>query len=183
MKVVAVERGVSIFKCGESMNRLLRTVFLAGIFVSVTLLGSAGEKEHLKWMSFDEGIAHAKKNNKKVIIDVYTDWCGWCKRMDKDTYDNKDVATYLEKNYVVIKLNAESSKKLKFQDKDYTEQELSGAFGVTGFPTTIFLSSNGDPITLVPGYSDAKRFGHIISFIAEEHYLTTKFDDYVASRK
>jgi len=165
------------------MNSFVRTFFLAGVLVSFALSGNAGEREHLKWMSFDEGIAHAKKNNKKVVIDVYTDWCGWCKRMDKETYADKDVVAYLEKNYVAIKLNAESSKKLAFQDKDYTEQELSGAFGVTGFPTTIFLSSNGDPITLVPGYADAKRFGDIISFIAEEHYLTTKFDDYVASRK
>jgi len=165
------------------MNRHLRTIFLTGVLVSVALSGNAGEKEHLKWMTFDDGIVHARKTNKKVIIDVYTDWCGWCKRMDKDTYDDKDVAAYIEKHYVVIKLNAESSKKLKFQDKEYTEQELSGAFGVTGFPTTIFLSSNGDPITVVPGYSDANRFGDIISFIAEEHYLTTKFDDYVASRK
>ena len=143
----------------------------------------SGEKERLQWMSFDEGIATAKKSNKKVLIDVYTDWCGWCKKMDKDTYTEEKVSDYLSKNYVVIKLNAESSKKLSFQEKSYTEQELAGAFGVTGYPTTIFLSSSGGPITLVPGYSDAKRFSDIISFIAEDHYLTTKFDDYVASRK
>jgi thioredoxin-related protein len=143
----------------------------------------SGEKEKLHWMTFDEGIATAKKNNKKVLIDVYTDWCGWCKKMDKDTYTEDRVSDYLGENYVVIKLNAESPKKLSFQGKSYTEQELAGAFGVTGYPTTIFLSSGGDPITLVPGYSDAKRFSDIISFIAEDHYLTTKFDDYVANRK
>lgn len=164
------------------MNSILRTLILTGMLGAFALSAAAGEGK-LKWMSFNEGLAYAKKNKKKVLIDVYTDWCGWCKKMDKDTYDDKDVSAYLEENYAVIKMNAESSKKLKFQDKEYTEQELSGAFGVTGYPTTIFLSSNGDPITLVPGYSDAKRFGDIISFIAEDHYLTTKFDDYVASRK
>jgi thioredoxin-related protein len=163
---------------------MLRQLLIASmVLVILSPTVFSGEKERLQWMSFDEGIAQAKKTNRKVLIDVYTDWCGWCKKMDKDTYIEENVSGYLQKNYVVIKLNAESSKKLTFQGKSYTEQELAGAFGVTGFPTTIFLSSNGDPITSVPGYADAKRFSDIISFIAEDIYLNTKFDDYVASRK
>jgi len=163
------------------MMKQMMVALLTLVFVSPFALG--GEKERLQWMSFDEGLATAKKSNRKILIDVYTDWCGWCKKMDKDTYTEERVSEYLSKNYVVIKLNAESSNKLSFQGKPYTEQELSGAFGVTGYPTTIFLSSAGDPITLVPGYSDAKRFSDIITFIGGDHYLTTKFDDYVASRK
>ncbi|MEK9136508.1 MAG: thioredoxin fold domain-containing protein, partial [Bacteroidota bacterium] len=143
----------------------------------------AGEKGQLKWMSFNEGVAEAKKTGRKVMIDVYTDWCGWCKKMDKDTYADAGVADYLNKKYVAIKLNAESSTKLKYRGQSYTEQELSAAFGVTGYPSIIFMQSDGEPITVYPGYADADKFKTVLSYIAEDHYKTTKFQDYVGAKQ
>jgi thioredoxin-related protein len=142
-----------------------------------------GEKNQLRWMSFNDGIAEAKETGKKVMIDVYTDWCGWCKKMDKETYANTGVVEYLNRYFVVIKLNAESSIRLTYKGGVYTEQELAGAFGITGYPSIIFLEGNGDPITTYPGYADAAKFKTVASFIAEDHYLTKKFEDYTRSTK
>ena len=144
---------------------------------------TAGEKENLKWMSFDEGIVKAQKTNRKLLVDVYTDWCGWCKKMDAETYRDPAVRTYLEKHYVLVKLNAESEKAFSYRDVRYTERELAGAFGIKGFPSTIFLKPNGDPITIFPGYADAAMFRNVVSFIAEDHYLTKEFDEYVSTMK
>jgi thioredoxin-related protein len=163
------------------MKSLNITVPLILLQVLLATNGGAGEKGVLKWMSFNDGIALAKRTGKKVMIDVYTDWCGWCKKMDKDTYTDQAVAAYLNKKYVAIKLNAESSNTIKFQGKSYTEQELAGAFGITGYPSIIFLKDDGEPITVYPGYADAGRFCTVLSFIGENHYLTTKFEDYLAS--
>jgi thioredoxin-related protein len=143
----------------------------------------AEEKRQLKWVSFNDGMAEAKKTGKKVMIDVYTDWCGWCKKMDKDTYANGDIADYLSKEYVAIKINAESGNRLQYRGKSYTEQELAGSFGVNGYPSIIFLAHDGEPITVYPGYADAGKFKLVLSFIAEDHYKTTKFQDYVGSRQ
>jgi thioredoxin-related protein len=146
-------------------------------------VSSAGEKNHLRWMSFNAGIVEANKTGKKVMIDVYTDWCGWCKKMDKDTYADEGIADYLGAKYVAIKLNAESDIKLQYQGKSYTERELAGSFGVSGYPSIIFLAFDGEPITVYPGYADAGKFKLVLSFIAEDHYKTTKFQDYVVSKQ
>jgi thioredoxin-related protein len=103
--------------------------------------------------------------------------------MDANTYSDNHVSDYLLKKYVLIKLNAESQQRLTYQGKSYTERELAAAFGVTGYPTTLFLKSNGEPITSYPGYADATMFRNVISFIAEDHYLSKKFDEYCASQK
>jgi len=151
--------------------------------VSLLAESFAGDKNQLKWLSFDEAIPVAKEAGKKVMIDVYTDWCGWCKKMDKDTYADPTVVDYLDRKYVAVKLNAESANKLQYQGKTYTERELAAAFGVTGYPSIIFLSDDGEPITVYPGYADAKKFKVILSYIAEDHYKTMKFEDYAGSRQ
>ena len=156
----------------------------SGILVLATLLFAthslAGEK--LKWRSFNDGMAEAKKSGRKVMIDVYTSWCGWCKKMDKDTYSDATVADYLNKKYVAIKLDAESSNSLLYQGKPYTERELAEAFGVNGYPSIIFLNETGEPITVYPGYADAGKFKTVLSYIGEDHYKTTKFEEYTKGK-
>jgi thioredoxin-related protein len=164
-------------------SRLLQPLAIAIALFALSSLFYAGENSNLKWRDFNDGIAEAKKTNKKILIDVYTDWCGWCKRMDSQTYADKQVAKYLGERYVLVKLNAESAKKIFYNDKQYTEREFSAAFGITGYPATLFLKSNGEAITIYPGFADAKRFMDVASFIAEDHYLTKKFDEYVSSKK
>ena len=142
--------------------------------------GSSGD-QHLEWLTFDRGIAKAKQTNRKVLIDVYTDWCGWCKRMEADTYSDKGVAAYLKAHYVLVRLNAESDAGLTYEGKSYTERTFAEYFGVNGYPTTLFLKPDGQPITRYPGYADAKRFGKVLSFIGEDYYQKVKFDDYLAA--
>ena len=163
--------------------RKSRTALL--ILMAAVLLvqeSRAGEKSQLRWMSFDDGIAEAKKTGKKVMIDVYTDWCSWCKKMDKDTYADGGITEYLNKKYVAIKLDAESGNRIQYRGKSYTEQELAGEFGISGYPSIIFLAHDGEPITVYPGYADAGKFKLVLSFIAEDHYKSTKFQDYMGSK-
>ncbi len=157
-------------------------VYVLALAMAFPAHGISGGKEKLHWVGFNDGIAEAQKTGKKVLIDVYTTWCVWCKRMDANTYSNDDVSSYLRQHYVLVKLNAESSAKLSYKGKQYSEQDLARAFGVSGYPTTVFLKSNGDPITGMPGYAEADRFRDVIAFIAEDHYLKQKFDEYVAGK-
>src|SRR5712692_904665 len=158
------------------------TLTLLGIMISAIPLVS-GDKTTLQWKNFNDGFAEAKKSNKKILVDVYTDWCGWCKKMDKDVYTNKEVASYLADRYIVVKLNAESESKLNYDDKAMSETQWSQAFGVNGYPTTIFLKANGESITLVPGYIPAETFIDVIKYIGEDHYETVKWEDYVSKKK
>jgi thioredoxin-related protein len=162
-----------------------RSVVIIGILLQLVAAthALAGDKGTLQWKSFNDGLAEAQKSGKKVMVDVYTDWCSWCKKMDKDTYANNDVAQYLAKKFVSIKLNAEAGGKLTYRGQSYTEQQLAGAFGVTGYPSILFLNSDGEPITVLPGYSDAQRFKVILTYIADEKYKSITFQQYLEQHK
>ncbi|MCU7496620.1 MAG: DUF255 domain-containing protein [Ignavibacteria bacterium] len=142
---------------------------------------AAGDEE-VKWTDFNKGLEFSKSQNRKVIIDVYTDWCSWCKKMDASTYKNSEVAKYISENFIAIKLNAESTKEVSFMGQNYTEQQLAHGFGVTGFPSTIFFDENQQPITVVPGYLDEKQFLTILKFINEGAYKNQSFEEYMKGK-
>ncbi len=155
---------------------------------SALLLAGGGPKVNqnrtgeLKWTNFTQGVKEAASTNKKVLIDVYTDWCGWCKRMDKDTYSDKSVRSYLNQEYVLVKLNAESNNTEMIDTMSVTDAQLASAFGVSGYPTTVFLTSDGQPITAAPGYMKPDEFLHVLKYIGGDFYKKMKFPDYLKSQ-
>lgn len=157
----------------------MKKIFLLSLILIFSALAIAKDP---KWKNFDDGMKQAKLSGKKVLIDVYTDWCGWCKKMDANTYSDKAISEYLEKNYIIIKLNAEANEKISYAGQSMSPAEFARGMGVNGYPATVFLKSNGDPITLLPGYAEADRFIHVLSFIAENQYEKKKFADYLAEK-
>jgi len=145
---------------------------------------SAGEADGKKskdvqWLSFDKGMALAKKNNKLMVVDFYTDWCHWCKVMDEQTYGDNTIVKYAAGNAVMVKLNAETEKKFEFKGAKYTGRQLSQLFGVTGFPTTVFISPKGELITSVSGFIPPEKFITILKYLAGNHYEKMKYDEFV----
>ena len=137
------------------------------------------QSAELSWHSYDEGAALAVKEQKKILVDVFTDWCVWCKKMDKEVYSSHSVVAAMNKNFVLVKLDAESPKKLTYGGKQYSEQELAHALGVSGYPTTVFLQPDAHPITSVDGYVEGDRFTTILAYIGDDHYKTIPFNDYL----
>jgi thioredoxin-related protein len=150
---------------------LLLVVYSTGIFA-----------KDPQWKKFNEGIVEAKKSGKKILVDVYTDWCKWCKEMDKNTYADKNISAYLNKNFVIIKLNAEGNEIINYAGQSITPQDFAQRMGVDGYPATVFLKSDGQAITLLPGYSKPDQFIHVLSFISENHYLKKQFGDYLSEK-
>ncbi len=164
------------------IRRKIRTILPAATLILFWSMGIAGDAGHdLQWLSFDKGLAEAQKSDKKILVDVYTDWCGWCKRMDRDVYANDKVAGYLTQQYVLVKVNAESSEELHYKGKTYSEMDLAQAFKVTGYPTILFLDPDGNHITSLPGYVKADEFLGIVKFIGGDYYKTMKWEEYQKS--
>lgn len=151
------------------------------LFLMLTAISFTSAKEP-QWKSFDEGLKQAKLTGKKVLVDVYTDWCSWCKKMDANTYADKKVSEYLNKNFVIIKLNAEGDGTITYSGEKISPAQFAQGMGVSGYPATLFLKSDGQPITLLPGYSEADMFIHVLTFIGENHYEKKKFQDYLAEK-
>ncbi len=148
------------------------------LLLGLTAPGLAGEKKELTWTNFNDGLEQAKKNEKHLLIDVYTSWCGWCKKMDKDVYGNDSVAQYLNQHFILVKLDAESQEKVTYNGKPLTERALAEYFGVAAYPTTVFLESDGKLVSPVEGYIEAETFLDVTKFIGESLYKKMTWKEY-----
>ena len=154
----------------------------------------------VQWMEFDAGLKAASASGKHIMVDVYTDWCGYCKKLESETYSEEGVRKVLAESYISVKLKGDSGKKLKVSARPIesqgktllqfittdsasaSEAALSrGALKATGFPTIAFLAPDGRLITTRGGYVNAEMFTHIINFIKDDLYEVMSFDDYVQS--
>ncbi|MBI3004382.1 MAG: thioredoxin fold domain-containing protein [Ignavibacteriales bacterium] len=160
------------------------TILVSVFVVAFGVLTSTGPSEaaggtDIAWKSFDEGSLLATQQKKKLLVDVYTDWCSWCTKMDKEVYPDVKVKKVLDSHFVVVKLDAESDKKLTYQGSPMSEREFARVVGVNGYPTTLFFDEELKPITLLPGYVKAESFSTILTFVGENHYKSTSYKDYL----
>ena len=119
----------------------------------------AQEDKTIKWYSFDEVTELAAKEPKMILIKVYTDWCGWCKKMDKETFTDSQVIDYVNSNFYPVKMNAEdSSKKFEFRGKEYSEETMARTMRVTSYPNFVIMDAAMENITQMPGYREPQPF-------------------------
>lgn len=160
----------------------LVTIGLVVFFTSSKVPKEAGSStDKIQWHSYDEGVTLAQTQNKKLLVDVYTDWCGWCKKMDSEVYTDENIRGIVGSHFIAVKLNAESSRSVKVGTDQLDEASLARAMGVTGYPTTVFLESGAEPITKIAGYMEAKEFATVLRFIGEDHYKNTTFQQFKSS--
>lgn len=131
------------------------------------------------WLPYNEGLLKAKKENKYVLIYFYTDECGWCRKMEKETYSNEEVKKILSDKFVNIKINARSENKVVENGEEISERKLATLFQVSGYPTTWFLESNYTKIAPLPGYVPADQFISVIKYIGEGWYKNISFEEYL----
>ncbi len=144
---------------------------------------------NINWMSWDEAIAAAEKEPKKIFVDVYTDWCGWCKRMDKTTFADSKVAKYVNDNFYAVKFNAEQREEVVYRGHTLKYIAAAGRRGVhelayslldgrLGYPSYVYLDEEQNRISISPGFKQVNPFLKELKYIAEDHYKNTRFDDY-----
>jgi len=135
----------------------------------------------LDWLAFDAAAVQAAKQNKHMIIDVYTAWCGWCKVMDRETYGNPEVAAYLTDNFVLAKVNGESSAKVRWKGEELTERQFARKIGVSGYPATFFMKPDSELLGGVPGFIKTPEFLIYSRYVATKWYRKGKIQEYVDS--
>ncbi|GAB4316921.1 MAG: hypothetical protein Kow0074_05190 [Candidatus Zixiibacteriota bacterium] len=143
---------------------------------------SKGKSEGIEWLSYDEGLEKAKETGKPIVIDFYTDWCGYCKKMDRETFKDPKVISYMKENFISVRVNGESKKMVSHKGEQLSERSLTKAYRVSGFPTFWFLSSDGEPIGPAPGYKPTKSWLTLLEYVGGSHYKKMSFDTYVKSK-
>ncbi|KPM47501.1 thioredoxin family protein [Jiulongibacter sediminis] len=164
------------------------TVVVFAIGSSFKCLEERPTTEGINWMSIEEAFAATQKNPKKTIIDVYTNWCGWCKVMDKKTFTNPEVVKYVNENYYAVKLNAESKEDIVIGNTTYKYNEQNRANdiavallqGKMSYPSMVYLDEQFNMIQPIPGYLEARQFHEIITFIGDDYHKKETFDAYKA---
>lgn len=141
----------------------------------------ATQAETVKWLTYDQAVALSKKNPKPIFVDVYTDWCGWCKQMDKNTFNHPKVADYLNKKFYPVKLNAEKAETATYKGVSMSNADLaSKIFKVNSYPTTVYLEADETLLQPLPGYMEPNQFNKVIHFIGDGSYKTSTWEDFQA---
>jgi len=121
----------------------------------------------VSWVGYDEGMALGKKDGKKILLHFYADWCGYCKKMNKEIFSQSDAADFINQNFIPIRVNSDN------------EQQLAAAYRVSGLPTTWFLDKNGEGILNIPGYLPKEMFVSYMKFIQTDSYQSMSFREFM----
>ncbi len=152
------------------MNKLKVLFLLGACFVAFSMKSG----DEIKWVDFNKGYEIAKKKNKIMLVDVYTDWCGWCKRMDRDAYAVASVSEVVNKDFVAVKFNPEQQGVVySYMGKTYNGEQLAGVisnYSITGYPTTVFIYPKGKKAEVVVGYKNAEQMLPILADYKKKFY-------------
>ena len=177
-------------------NNYKNLIFLFFILIQFQLYS-----QEINWMSLDEVREAQKTNPKNVLIDVYTNWCGPCKLMDKNTFSNTDIIRIINENYYAVKFNAEGNDTVTFMDKVFTNPNFDSTktqrrnsshqftqfLGVNAYPSTLFFDSEMNYLTPVRGYLNPKQIEIYLLLFKDDTYKDVKsqddFDNFIKNFK
>lgn len=162
------------------MNKLFTTLILfccllAGGFVSAF----AQEQGKLKWYSMEEAQKNAAEDQKMVLVYAEAQWCGYCKKMNKEVFPKEVVQDSISKYYYPVRIDVESDKKLTFNGEQMTQQQFSHQQQVRSTPTIFFISDRGDILGMQPGYMPIDVFNKLLSYVGSGAFGEISFDEYL----
>ena len=158
-----------------------KIVFIvAMVLFTISTEAQTGE---INWISLEEAVEAQAVSPKKIMMDVYTSWCGPCKLLDRNTFQNPDVVKYVNEHYYAVKFNAEGNEKVNFknylfENPDYdpnrtgrnAQHQLAGALRITAYPTIVFFNESGETLLPLPGYKTPSQLElYLKLFLNNDH--------------
>lgn len=184
----------------KNMKRFLTLVtlcisvsFAFGQHGSETNTEVDSEATKINWLTFEEAYALHQKEPKKWVIDVWTTWCGWCKKMDASTFSDSIVVAHINENFYAVTMDGEYKNDIQVEDRTYQfvangrrgyhelPAELMG--GKMSYPTVVFLGDGLENLSAIPGFKNATDFLQIVEFFELYDPVSNpiKWEDFVAN--
>ncbi|MCL2028365.1 MAG: DUF255 domain-containing protein [Bacteroidales bacterium] len=149
----------------------------------------------IQWFSFEDALMYNSERaafglpTKKLFVDVYTDWCGWCKRMDATTFSHPVIAELLNSDWIPVKLNAERTDTVIINEQTFVNENPGGRGGShqlaqvllqgqMGYPSVVLIDETGRPIQVLPGYKTAPQLEMMLRYFYTNEYRTTDWEEY-----
>lgn len=164
-------------------------LFIPVIFLSFVCKAQSDEQisTEINWLTIEEAVKLQEESPRTILIDMYTDWCGWCKKLDTETFSNPAIAAYINANFYPVKFNAERTDTVVYRGNTYVNantgrrsshqlaQQLMG--GRMSYPTIVYIDPDfkANP---VPGYVDVKAIEPILVYFAEKVYKSSDFSQF-----
>ena len=178
-----------------------KTVFAVAAIATLSVFGSfttptipkpaakqAQQADVVHWYTWEQAAQLQTQHKRKLFVDVYTEWCGWCKHMDKTTFTDPDVVKMLNEQYYAVKLDAEQKTDIVFQNTvfkyvkvgntGYNELASSLLKEKMSFPTTVFLDEDYKLIQVLPGFLEPKVFKTIAKYFGGDFYKNTAWEEF-----
>ena len=144
----------------------------------------------VEWLSWEEAIERQQTEPRKLLVDVYTDWCGWCKEMDKKVFSKPDIAEHISENFYAVKLNAEQTEDITFDGHVFKYDPTNGRRGVhalavalldgrMSYPSVVYLDESNKRITVSPGFKPAKTYLNELTYISGGHWQNLSYEEYL----
>ena len=162
----------------------MRYVLAAALATVLHVAGAA----QIEWLTWEEAAARQAEAPRKLVVDVYTDWCGWCKEMDRRTFADPEVAREINAHFYAVKLDAERAGQLSYRGRTFAlesggrrpthalARELLG--GRLGYPTVVFMDEASEVIQAVPGFHEAGDFLKMARYFGQDHYRRVAWEEY-----
>ncbi len=165
---------------------MIRTLLLFAILPLLSVINPVSGQ--INWLSWEKAQEKNQKAPRKIIVDVYTQWCGWCKKMDKETFVQPEICDYINKHYYAVKFDAGSTADIELKGKVYKYIKTSKGgyhelaseimFGKMSYPTIVFMDEDFKILQPIPGYKDPHALDKIMKYFAEDYYKTTPWKKY-----
>ncbi len=162
------------------MRGLLSLLLVVGCLMMSFTLPNQSE---VRWLTLEEAMAQSKIHPKKIFVDIYTDWCTWCKKMEKFTFNNPYIANYINDKFYPVKIDAEMSQSVYFKGQNYIFRPGEGrkgrgvhelaiylTRGRLSYPSVVFLDENLNNPQPVAGFQNPARMDMLLKFFGEDYY-------------
>lgn len=146
--------------------------------VFVIAFSAVSYSQSLKPMALDTALESAVENGKKVLIDVYAEWCPYCEKMHTEVYTKSDIIDAVNEHFYLVKINIESENEVNYLGNRMAESEFAKMLKSSSLPTTYFMNGDGELLGMQPGVLPADVFEDLLNFVGSDAFESLSFEQY-----